>query len=116
MMDTQQDLAFDKGFDLKLGEALRELGVQRAATVNADGLLLARELCRRAALCRHDKTATADDAARGFLAHGLPADFIGNGAGALFRGRQWKFTGEWVKSFRVTNHAHQNRVWQFLGT
>ena len=37
---------------------------------------------------------------------------LGAATGAIFRGREWEFTGEWRKSKRVSNHARMNRVWR----
>ena len=103
-------------FDLKLGEALRDMGIATAVSKPqaAMNLALGRALCRNAAIRRFDRTATADDAARGFVKYGLDANLLGNAAGALFSNGQWEFTGQWKKSNRVTNHAHQNRVWQLM--
>ena len=113
-MSAQLDMLETDLFDLKLGSALRDEGSERAATVRADLLALGRKFCRDAALRRPDRTATADDASRGFLTHNLPADSLGNGAGALFRGKDWEFTGQWKASARVSNHGHQNRVWRLV--
>lgn len=102
----------DSDFDLALGEALKAEGIARAAQAKHDLLALGRLYCERAARSRPDRTATADDAARGFKAAGLPADALGNAAGSLFRGKRWEFTGQWRPSRRISNHGHQNRVWR----
>lgn len=103
-------------FNLKLGEALRDMGIEMAASKPQAvmNLMLGRALCRNAAIRRYDRTATADDAARGFIKYGFDANLLGNAAGSLFSGGQWEFTGQWKKSNRVTNHAHQNRVWRLM--
>lgn len=111
---TGQLSLLDSHFDLRLGQALKEAGLQAASDAKADLLALGRAYVRRAALGRADRSATADDAAVGLVAAGLPADALGNAAGALFRGRDWRFTGRWEKSSRTTNHAHQNRVWELI--
>jgi hypothetical protein len=99
-------------FNLQAGEDLKATALDNAEKRNA--LELGRQFAREAALRRADRTATADDAARGFLRIGKPADFLGNSAGALFRGNEWEFTGRWQKSHRTTNHARQNRVWRLI--
>lgn len=99
-------------FDLRLAEAMKAAGLERAETARQDVLALGKQLCREAALKRPDRTATADDAARGFVRYGLDANALGNAAGSLFRGGDWEFTGRWQSSRRVSNHGHQNRVWR----
>lgn len=107
----QCELTGRPAFDLELGEALRDMGMARAASAKEDALELGRALCRKAALKRHDRTATVDDATRGFLEYGLPATLLGNAAGSLFKGGGWVFVG-YTKSKRVTNHAHTVMIWR----
>lgn len=104
-------IAARPAFDLKLGEALRDMGMVRAASAKEDALALGRALCREAALKRHDRTATVDDATRGFMEYGLPPTLLGNAAGSLFKGGGWVFAG-YTKSKRVTNHAHTVMIWR----
>ena len=111
----QSSLFDDEDFDTTLARALKEEGLTRASTSREDILALGRQLCVMAALKRNSRTATADDATRGFKRYGLPADSLGPAAGALFRGPQWQFTGIWRTSLRTTNHARQNRVWRYAG-
>jgi len=99
-------------FDLKLGQALAEEGIARAANSKKDLLLLGRLFAKRAALRRPDRTATADDSARGFRDHDMPSDSLGMAAGALFRESCWEFTGRYQPSMRVSNHARENKVWR----
>jgi hypothetical protein len=108
-MTAQTELYFDPD----LAEILKRAGVAAAENHRKDLLVLGRYYIRQAALSRADKTATADDAARGFLKAGLPCDVLGNAAGALFRGGEWEFTGRMEKSKRITNHAHRNMVWRY---
>lgn len=100
-------------FDLGVAEILKRKGIASAENHRKDLLILGRSYIRQAALGRGDKTATADDAARGFINDGLPCDVLGNAAGALFRGGEWEFTGRMEKSKRITNHAHRNMVWRY---
>lgn len=97
-------------FDLGEGERGRDRGREDAATSREALLRIARGYARRMALCRTDRTCTADDVAQELVAHGLP--LLGNAAGSLFSPREWEFTGEWRASERASNHAHQNRVWR----
>lgn len=102
----------DDDFDLKLGQALKFAGMESSADSKKDLLALGRQLCHNKALLRNDRTATADDAARGFKLVGLPPDCLGNASGSLFRGKEWTWTGEWQQSRRVTNHARVIRIWR----
>lgn len=108
---TEQGDMFDP-FNLALGEALKTMGMKHAATSKKDTLELGKLLCRQAAKTRSNKTATADDASRGFVALGLPANCLGAASGSLFRSNNWSFTGQWTKSKRVTNHASDLRIWK----
>ncbi len=101
-------------FDLSAGLVAREDGMNRAANNRAELLEIARTLVRKAALKNIHRTATADDASEGLARIGWSADALGNAAGSLFRGKEWEFTGTWSPSRRVTNHAHQNRVWRLV--
>ena len=107
----QCELVARPAFDLELGEALRDMGMARAASAKDDALALGRALCREAALKRHDRTATVDDATRGFMEYELPATLLGNAAGSLFKGGGWVFVG-YTKSKRVTNHDHTKMIWR----
>jgi hypothetical protein len=41
-------------------------------------------------------------------AEGLPD--LGNAAGSVFRGKEWRFTGRYIKSSRVSRHANENKL------
>ncbi len=109
---TQTDMVFN----LSLGQALRDMGLESAQEARRDALELGRAYCRKAALSRSGSlTATADDAALGFQLAGLPPDLLGNAAGSLFKGSEWEFTGKWVPSARTSNHGRYLRVWRYCG-
>lgn len=101
--DQQRDL-----FNLPEGLRRKELGMAQARDSHEDVLALARDIAREHAT-RHG-TVTADNVQRALMQRGLPP--LGNAAGSLFKGAAWEFTGEWIKSRRVTNHARQNRIWR----
>jgi hypothetical protein len=52
----------------------------------------------------------ADDVSQCLELTGEPE--LGPAAGALFRGREWVFTGRFVQSTRKTNHARLLRIWK----
>jgi hypothetical protein len=100
-------------FDSKEGEHRRSDGMEIAAVSRKHVLSLARNACVEAALARAARTATADDAQKWLIDQGYSSDYLGNAAGSLFTDRDtWEFTGRWVRSQRVSNHGHQNRVWR----
>ena len=99
-------------FNLAAGIAGREEGLALAAANRAELLAIGRTLVKQAALGNCNREATADDAALGLSNMGFSANALGNAAGSLFRGKEWEFTGQWSPSRRVSNHAHQNRVWK----
>jgi hypothetical protein len=101
-------------FDLSEGERAKKEGMEFAEAAQEGALRHAREIARRIAQSRPDRCCTADDVGRALRAQGLP-DCLGPAAGSLFRGNEWKFTGRFVKSARIKNHARLLRVWQLLG-
>ena len=74
----------------------------------------ARRIAKQIAMLRLDKTVTADDVNAALIRIGI-TESLGNAAGSLFRGSEWQFTGERIKSARKTNHAREIKVWRYLG-
>ena len=100
-------------FDGEEGERRRCDGMGVAAVSRKLVLGLARQACVEAALARANRTATADDAQKWLIDKGYSSDYLGNAAGSLFKEKDtWEFTGRTLPSRRVSNHAHQNRVWR----
>ncbi len=100
-------------FDSEEGEHRRSEGMDIAAVSRKHMLRLARHACVEAALARADRTATADDAQKWLIEKGYSSGYLGNAAGSLFKEKDtWEFTGRTLPSRRVSNHAHQNRVWR----
>lgn len=96
-------------FNLPEGEGRREEGMALARHNRARTLHVARMIARY--LGRKQHLVSADDVQRLMIQYGQGP--LGNAAGSLFRGDEWEFTGEWTKSSRVSNHAHQNRIWRY---
>ena len=100
-------------FDSEEGEHRRSEGMDIAAVSRKHVLGLARHACVVAASTRVDRTATADDAQKWLIDQGYSSGYLGNAAGSLFKEKDtWEFTGRTLPSRRVSNHAHQNRVWR----
>lgn len=99
-------------FDLPEGERLRDEGISLAKEAYSRKALVekAREIAIELANLHWD--VTADDVFEEMIKRDLHPELLGNGAGSIFRGDDFEFTGEWRKSKRVSNHARQNRVWR----
>lgn len=101
-------------FDLAAGEAAKELGLRCAQDAHPGLLEIAQELAEKEAAKKEDRIISADDVYRALEAGGLPTD-LGAAAGGIFRNvKKWAFTGKWVKSERVSNHARVIRKWRYL--
>ena len=106
---TQQDL-----FSLDAGRELKGEGMDLAAANRAEALAIARRGAFSAAVRRDDLTADADDAYRALERAGM-ADCLGNAAGSIFKGAEWRWTGEFRPSERTSNHGRMIRVWRLVG-
>lgn len=93
-------------------ESKKEAGISAAVETRRHVYDIAKELALKVANRNAKREVTADDVQFELIGAGYdPAD-LGNAAGALFRGKDWVFTGEWRKSARETNHRRANRVWR----
>lgn len=95
-------------YNRRLALQLKEQGMQRAADKRRENLRMAQEYAKLYA--RRNGSVHADIVSAWLDKRGM--EQLGNAAGSLFKGKEWEFTGEWVKSKKVTNHGHQNRVWR----
>ncbi len=99
-------------FDAAAGEELKKQGMQKAEDHNKSLLSYAQAKAVELALQKEDRTISADDVMLDLISAGIPADGLGPAAGGIFRGKAWEFTGQWIKSKRVSNHARQQRLWK----
>lgn len=100
-------------FDPAEAERLKREGMERAAEKRAWALRMARHWAHFAATLR--VRVTADDVFSYLPPE--PASILGPAAGSIFKERKngqavWKFTGNWVKSERTSNHGRCIRVWE----
>lgn len=102
-------------FDPAAGEAGKLDGMARAAGSRPSLLAFARGLAVGIALSRPDRTCTADDVQRALAERGVSLFALGNSAGALFVGGDWRWTGGRVKSERRHAHANEIKVWEYVG-
>lgn len=98
-------------FDLAEGVRLKEQGIETASMSRSEALDLAREIALRVASARSSRTCTADDVYRKLYDMLDDVEVLGPAAGAIFRGEDWEWRGEWIQSVRMTNHARMIRVW-----
>src|ERR1700692_754732 len=101
-------------FDSELAERFKQEAIAASASSPAHRELL--RVLRPAliviALSRSDRTATADDASRWLAEHGYEPGALGNAAGSLFRGGNWKLVG-YSKSDRVSRHRNRVGIWRW---
>jgi hypothetical protein len=103
----------DELFDAEESERLKQLGMAAAAGNNKAALDLGRRIAR--ALGRQFGCVTADDVGR-ILKRDYNIASLGPAAGSLFKdpSKCWKWTGDWRKSARKTNHSRMIRVWEYV--
>lgn len=100
-------------FDAQESERRKETGITLATNVpNREAAIQeAREVARH--LARQTGTCTADDVVRYYAQRGVSIHArLGNAMGGLFRGNEWEWTGSFIKSQQVRNHARLQRVWR----
>lgn len=96
-------------FDSVRSGSLKSEGMERAAdnvkTVLEQARVIAREYASRYG------RVNADDVGKYMKSrHGITT--MGPAAGSIFRGKEWIFTGNFVKSSRITNHSRLLREWR----
>lgn len=99
-------------FDLSASLAARDKGMQQAADNNASLLKFARKLAVE--IAEKKGTVTMDDIAFALHSRGISIFALGNAAGSVFRGKQWQFTGQLVKSVREHSHGNLLRCWRLV--
>ena len=95
-------------FDLDEALRLKEKGIQQAEAARYSPLEIARKVAFDLALMVDG--ITSDDVHR--LLDRETSEALGPAAGALFRGSEWAWTGEWRQSSKVTNRGRYLRVWR----
>jgi|SRR5262245_31102239 len=98
-------------FDLEAGRRLKEEGMQLAAEAGHDILTLARRVAER--IARAEGRVDIDVVQEALAGYGFKPGDLGQAAGSVFRGPQWRFV-EFVESRRVGNHARMIRVWELI--
>lgn len=102
-------------------EAEAERGKQLAAERpdRREVLRLARRLAREIALDGSGRCGfrlcTADDVQLALEGEGHTSADLGNAAGSIFQGPEWRWTGHRVKSGRAGSHGNELKVWEYVG-
>ena len=107
------DSPIDRVFNSEAGESAKEAGIESAANHpdRAEVLKLAREIARKLPVASTDRGITADDVVAELMNRGYGVHCLGNAAGSLFRGGDWKCIGT-RKSIRKHAHGNVLRVWR----
>lgn len=95
-------------FDLFKALQAKEEGIDRATHGREESLQIGKDIARKIAL-QGDGTCHADLVQKELIEMGID---LGPAAGALFKGKEWEFTGKWVTGQRVHNHGHVLRIWR----
>ena len=98
-------------FDELESEEIKRAGMAKAVA-NAYPLQLARDIAEDIAI-EGDGTADADRVGKR-LQEQHDIYTLGPAAGSIFRGKEWEFTGEWIKSDRKSNHGRMIREWRLV--
>ena len=94
----------------QLGLDLKRQGIARVAENNEEFLEHARAIARDYAET-HNGFVTSDDVRR---RNTLDPEHP-NAWGAVFAGKEWVATGEWVRSQKESNHGREIKVWRYVG-
>ena len=98
---------------LKLGEQLKQEGINRAANSHTSLLADARRIAVLLANTVHPRPISADDVAFWYATQtgrDMGRD-LGPAAGSLFSGSSWTFTCDRKMSNRPRNHARELKLW-----
>ncbi len=98
-------------FDSVEADRLKEEGMARAVSPEYRRILVgnAKHVAHQIALFRGE--VTIDDVHHWMTMRMLSPQFLGNGAGSIFRGKSWECVG-WKKSTRISNHSRMIRIWR----
>lgn len=92
----------------------KQTGISRAVGKHAEVFIVARKLAVEIAKRDPRRLVNADKVQDELVTLGYTSADLGNAAGALFRGKNWKYVSM-KKSTRKGNHLRDIKVWQYLG-
>jgi hypothetical protein len=102
-------------FDQVESQRRKTEGMVAAAEVQPSLLELCRIVAVEIAMSRQSRTLTADDVGR-VMKSRYSVGGLGPIGGSIFRGDNWQFTGDRIKSARISAHARELKVWKYIGT
>ncbi len=114
-MTTQTAMQFDSATQSpQLARQAAEQGIAQACSPAYRKALLEYARGLAVSIATTKGTVTADDVrARWLVTQGADEwEKLGNAAGSIFRGPQWRFTGKYVKSGVVSRQGGVIRVWE----
>ena len=98
---------------VQTGTQLKYAGQNAAINKNSEVYQLAKNIAVE--LGRNWKQVNIDMVQGVLVSRGYKAADLGNAAGAIFRGKNWKDTGNTYLSRRESNHARRITVWAYVG-
>lgn len=90
----------------------KDSGMSRAANAKRELLEIAKRLARE--IARQAGTCNMDQVNQRLLSEGHDCNDLGNAAGSVFKGSEWVFTGQRIKSSKVAAHAREIKVWRLV--
>ncbi len=102
-----------KLFDKQRSEQLMLEGMEMAADNVREPLKLARNIAAEIAMLKPDRRVNADEVGSALeTRYGIAT--LGPAAGALFKTKDWRWSGQFIKSTRITNHGRLLRIWEYV--
>ena len=98
---------------VQTGTQLKYAGQNAAISKNSEVYRIAKDIAVE--LGRNWKQVNIDMVQGVLVSRGYKAADLGNAAGAIFRGKNWKDTGNTYLSRRESNHARRITVWTYVG-
>ena len=98
---------------VQTGTQLKYAGQNAAISKNSEVYRIAKDIAVE--LGRNWKQVNIDMVQGVLVSRGYKAADLGNAAGAIFRGKNWKDTGNTYLSRRESNHARRITVWAYVG-
>lgn len=99
-------------FDAAESLQRRDEGIAVAVDNHASMLVRVQEIARE--IGRRQRYVSADDVAAEMERRQIRRESLGNAAGAIFRGREWRFH-DWTNSVRIAAHGRGIRIWEYIG-
>lgn len=97
-------------WDARESARRKEAGIALAAAAKPELLAAARTIAKQIATVRGQ--VHMDQVAQEMERGGMDPVALGPAAGSVFKSKEWEWTGEFVKSERITNHSRLLRVWR----